>query len=252
MVLHIPSNHKSFVIHITISVKHPMVLALRVYDPYHPHTYFFSRKAGFTKDRMQRTLTITMPLSSKEVMLEVYDKNHSGKDRFILRDFNIELLDTPKVWAKPEQHRFMEFAMDFAKKAGYTKTGFFESPDSEYLFQYLPTITDAMGNELITPARTHRRMPRVQISKKLFNGYTVPIRVAILAHEGCHWFLNTRSQKVADLCGMKLYLDYGFPKIEAVYSVTKVFGGYPELVGERHIQRTKDVIDFITNYKPVS
>ena len=117
------------------------------------------------------------------------------------------------------------------------------------MFQYLPSITDAFGKELITPARTHRKMPRVQISQRMFKSYSIPIRVAILAHEGCHWFLNTRSQKTADLCGIKQYLDYGFPTIEAVYAVTKVFGQHPEVVGKSQIQRTKDVIAFIDKYR---
>ena len=92
-------------------------------------------------------------------------------------------------------------------------------------------------------------MPRVQISQRLFKSYTIPIRVAILAHEGCHWFLNTRSQTTADLCGMKQYLDYGFPTIEAVYAVTKVFGMNPEIVGASQVERTKDVINFIEKYR---
>ena len=88
-------------------------------------------------------------------------------------------------------------------------------------------------------------MPRVQISQRLFKTFTIPVRVAILSHEGCHWFLNSRSETTADLCGIRHYLDYGFPKIEAVYAATKIFSLHPELVGKFQVKRTKDIIQFI-------
>ncbi|MBL4574814.1 MAG: hypothetical protein JKY51_01775 [Opitutaceae bacterium] len=92
-------------------------------------------------------------------------------------------------------------------------------------------------------------MPRVQISHKAFKRFSIPVRVAILSHEGCHFFRNTRSEKVADLCGIKYYLDYGFPTIEAVYAATKVFLQHPESVAEPHVARTKDILNLIDNYK---
>ncbi|MCB0374451.1 MAG: hypothetical protein KDD04_00875 [Sinomicrobium sp.] len=92
-------------------------------------------------------------------------------------------------------------------------------------------------------------MPRVQLSKRLFKTFSIPVRVAILAHEGCHFFKNTRSEKQADLCGIKYYLDYGFPTIEAVYAATKVFKQHPHTIGKPHLIRTRDIMDFIDRYK---
>ncbi|WP_010520468.1 hypothetical protein [Aquimarina agarivorans] len=227
----------------------PFELGIRVYDPRYAHTFYFKRKARFQKARTRREFSIALPVSPEVLELEIFDKHAPADYAFKVHDFKIEKMEEQKLWATEEQHRFMEFAISFSQKAGYVKAGFFDSPNHEFLFQYLSKITDAFGNELITPARTHRKMPRVQISQSLFQGYTIPIRVAILAHEGCHWFLNTRSQKTADLCGIKNYLDYGFPTIEAVYAVTKVFGKHPELVGAAQVQRTKDVIEFIENYR---
>ena len=249
MVLPIPSNKQRFIIKLIVEALMPFELGIHVYDPRYANTFYFKRKALFKKAKIKRELHIALPLSPEVLELDIFDKHASDDYGFKVLDFQIEKMENQKFWATEEQHRFMEFAIGFSQKAGYITTGFFESPNHEFLFQYVNQITDTFGNELITPARTHRKMPRVQISKRLFQGYTIPVRVAILAHEGCHWFLNTRSQKTADLCGIKQYLDYGFPTIEAVYAVTKVFGKNPEIVDASHIQRTKDVIAFIENHK---
>ena len=249
MILPIPSNKQRFIIKLVVEALLPFELGIRVYDPRYKNTFYFKRKARFQKAKIKREFRIALPVSPEVLELDIFDKNAPDDYAFKVLDFQIEKMENQQVWATEEQHRFMEFAISFAQKAGYVPAGFFESPNHEFLFQYVNRITDAFGNELITPARTHRKMPRVQISQRLFQGYTVPIRVAILAHEGCHWFLNTRSQKTADLCGIKQYLDYGFPTIEAVYAVTKVFGKNPEMVGASQVQRTKDVVAFIENYK---
>ena len=249
MITTIPSNRERFQIKLTIKALMPFELGIRVYDPEHPNSYYFRRKAAFAKANSKREFVIALPVSPEVLEMEVFDKNHADDDAFEIVNVKIEKMPALAVWATDDQHRFLEFAIQFAQKAGYVPPGFYESTDNEFLFQYLDKITDPLGAELITPARTHRKMPRVQISQRLFKSYTIPIRVAILAHEGCHWFLNTRSQTTADLCGMKQYLDYGFPTIEAVYAVTKVFGKNPEMVGASQIERTKDVINFIENYR---
>ncbi|MEQ3656518.1 MAG: hypothetical protein ABNH00_11695 [Dokdonia sp.] len=249
MITTIPSNNERFKIKLTVLAKMPFQLGIRVFDPRYANSYYFRRKAAFAKANTKREFVIALPVSPEVLEMEVYDKNATEDDAFEIKNVTIEKMPAIAMWATDEQHRFLEFAIQFAQKAGYVPPGFYESPDHEFLFQYLSAITDPFGTELITPARTHRKMPRVQISQRLFKSYTIPIRVAILAHEGCHWFLNTRSQTTADLCGMKQYLDYGFPTIEAVYAVTKVFGKNPEMVGASQIERTEDVINFIENYR---
>jgi len=249
MIIPIPSNRERFLIKVSVEAHFPFELGIRVYDPRYPNTYYFKRKARFKKPKTKREFTISLPVSPDVLEAEFFDKNSKNDYAFKIHSFKVEKLATTQVWETEEQGRFMDFAISFAQKAGYVKPGFYDSSDNEFLFQYLSKITDPFGNELITPARTHREMPRVQISQRLFTSYTIPIRVAILAHEGCHWFLNTRSQKTADLCGIKQYLDYGFPTIEAVYAVTKVFGKNPEMVGASQVERTKDVVAFIQKYK---
>jgi len=248
MMIPIPTNKQRFIIHLRIRAKRPMELGIQAYDPRYRHTYYLRRKAWFTQESDEREFQLRFPVSSKKMELLIFDKNALDDRNFSVVGFEVKPMEDPPFWASESEHRFLRFAVGFAQKAGYTPTGYYDSPNGEFLFHYVASITDGSGKELITPARTHRLMPRVQISKRLFLGYSIPIRVAILAHEGCHWFLNTRSQKTADLCGIKKYLDYGFPKIEAVYAMTKIFGSYPELVGQAQLDRTLDVVRFIENY----
>ncbi|WP_027395129.1 hypothetical protein [Aquimarina latercula] len=248
MIIPIPSLRKRFTIAITVKVKRAMHVGFKVYDPLSPNTHYFRRKAYLERGQ-KRSIKIPLPVSPEELEMEVYDKKTGDDEGIDILDFKVIMMDEPKIWTTPEQQRFMEFAIQFAQKAGYVPSGFYDSPNNEFLFQYLPSIVDAFGKELITPARIHRKMPRVQISQRLFKTYTIPVRVAILAHEGCHWFLNTRSETTADLCGIRHYLDYGFPKIEAVYAATKIFSQHPELVGEIQVRRTKEIVQFINQYR---
>jgi len=246
MRIAIPAQYRRFRLRLLLKAHRPLSIGVQLYDPKHSHTDYLRRKAFIPEQG--RELVLSLPVSPRRLELQLYPKSGDRKGDFKLQDIQVEALPPQQLWASASQHRFLEFALGFAQKAGYSPTGFYDSPDQEFLFHYLPAITDPYGKELVTPARTHRLMPRVQISKRMFRGMSIPVRMVILLHEGCHWFLNTRSQKTADLCGLKQYLDYGFPKIEAVYAMTTIFGKTPDLVGSPQLKRTQDIIQFIENY----
>lgn len=254
MIQAIPTKYRPLTVRIEIMASAPATIGVYAYDPHHANTFYMKRKLAFSHEgikaigRQSRTISIALPVSPNLLMVEVFNKATGGDHGFKAKITGIEPLKTGEVWASQPRHRFMDFAIDFAKKAGYIKPGFYDSLDHEFLIQYLPTITDDQGNELITPARIHRHMPRVQLSRKVFRQFSVPVRVAILAHEACHYFLNTRSEITADTCGIKYYLESGFPKIEAQYAVTKVFAMHPESIGEAHIERAKNMMSFIDTF----
>ena len=213
---------------------------LRVSDPYYFRTDYLRRRIPFTK-RRNRVIEIPLPFSPRIVSLEVLG-------RVSIKDIRKELLPEKKVWAIPERHHFMELAEEFAKRAGYLPRGNYTTSDGRFRIEYLDKIRDENGMVLSTPARISRTTGRVQIAKEQFKTFSIPVRLAILAHEGCHYFLGTRSEERADLCGMKWYLDSGYPKIEAVYAATKVFRHFPEIVGPDEVERTRTLIEFIKNH----
>ena len=228
-----------------MSARHPVVLGIAVYDPLRPHTHYLRRKAPV--DAL-REIHLQLPVTPANLLVSLYDKNSPTDESFRVEKFKVSSMEEPSVWATPERHRFMDFAIRFAQKAGFADPGFYHSNGYEYLIHYLPIITGDDGKELVTPARIHRRMPRVQLSQRLFKQFSVPVRVAILAHEGCHYFNDTRSEKEADLCGIRYYLDFGFPTIEGIYAATQVFLRHPDTVGQTHVRRAHEIGEFIEQY----
>ena len=248
MRIPIPSNRQSFVLEVTIQATSDCLLGLLLSDHRHDYSHYFRRKVSLLKAE-KRTIEIRMPVSPANGILDIYNKQTGDSRGFKLLNLAVKPLPLPAVWQSPERKRFARFAIDFAQKAGYLKAGFFDSPGHEFLIQYLPQITDQWGRKLPTPARINRQFPRIQVSAAQFRGYTIPVRIFILFHEGCHYFLNTRSQTKADLCGLRQYLDLGFPRIEAIYATTQVFNESDRQVSASTVQRTKDIIDFIRNYQ---
>jgi hypothetical protein len=146
-------------------------------------------------------------------------------------------------------HRFVSFAGDFACKAGFLSPGIYDSKDGDFLIQYLPIIEGDDGQPLVTPARTNRKTGRIQIAQPAFASFTIPVRLIVLFHERYHFQIPTRLEKPADLNALRLYLDLGFPKTEAVYATTKIFMAHPDSVGPAHAKRVKDNIQFIDQYE---
>ncbi|PHN01125.1 hypothetical protein [Flavilitoribacter nigricans] len=254
MVIPIPVKEKRFCIKLSIRAHYPLSLGLAVFDPNRPNTFYFKRKVSFKPESFTdgaaiRHLSIPMPISSKHLNLALFEKGNEKDMGFDLIDFQLEKLEKKDVWASSERHRFMDFAIRFAQKAGYLPPNYYPSPKQEFLIHYQPSIRDVFGKQLVTPARIHRQMPYIQVSRSQFQQFSIPVRIAILAHEGCHYFNNTRSEKEADLCGLRYYLDVGFPSIEAVYAITKVFRFFDVPLEQQHLQRAKDIIDFISHYQ---
>lgn len=254
MVIPIPSHSNRFRIKVGVRAYDPLSLGVRCYDPTRPNTDYIRRKVPFKESSFEnrktvyREFTLPFPISPETLAVELYDKASGYDDGFSLEKFEVEKIEPAEVWAEPAMHRFINFAQDFAEKAGYVPAGVYDDPEGEFLIQYMPTITDVYGYPLVTPARTNRKSGRIQVSQEEFVNYTIPIRIVVLFHERYHFEIPTRLEKPADLHGLRLYLDLGFPRTEAVYATTKIFLNHPDTVGIAHRNRVRDVVEFINDY----
>jgi hypothetical protein len=117
-----------------------------------------------------------------------------------------------------------------------------------FRIDYLDDITDENGRSLRTPARISRSEGIIQVSKKKFETYTIPMRMAILLHEFSHYYLNTdmANETEADLNGLIIYLGLGYPRIDAYNVFTQVFMTTPNEINEN---RMKIIDDFIQNFE---
>ena len=252
MIIPIPSKNRRFRILVGIKVYRPMELIIKASDMKHSYSCYFRRKVVFNhlkSGKEFREIIIPMPISPEMLSVEISERYSGKDDHFEVVKFEVEPMPTSEVWAQPEIHDFIEFAQTFAQKAGYVKPGFYDSEDQKFLIQYLSVIKDQYNNRLVTPARTNRMTGRIQVSKEMFKKFTIPIRFFILLHERQHFQIPTRQEKPADLAALQLYLDLGFPKIEAIYATTKVFRLHSDSLGYQHIQRARDIDQFIRNHQ---
>jgi hypothetical protein len=110
------------------------------------------------------------------------------------------------------------------------------------------TLYDENGKSMKTPARISRSYGIIEVSKKKFEGYTVPVRMAILLHEFSHYYLNTdmANETEADLNGLLIYLGLGYPRVDAYNVFTQVFVTSPTEINK---DRMKIIDDFIKNFE---
>ena len=130
MVIPIPSNRSRFIIKLTITAFYPLVLGIKAFDPHKANSHYFRRKVSFKpeqfrKGEVQRQIQIPIPVSPQVMGLEIVDKRYGDDDGFKVDDFEIEKMPPAEVWATPERHRFMDFAIKFAQKAGHVPPGYY-------------------------------------------------------------------------------------------------------------------------------
>jgi hypothetical protein len=146
---------------------------------------------------------------------------------------------------------FIKFAEEFAGKASYSSAGgsMYVSDDGKYRILYLDKIVDrGTGRVLKTPARISRTTGQIEISKHHFKQYTVPMRMAILLHEFSHFYLNDNSadEIEADLNALAMYLEKGYPTVDAYNVFTQVFADSPTDLNKA---RYKRIDEFIKRYR---
>ena len=106
----------------------------------------------------------------------------------------------------------------------------FASKNKEFKIKYYPVIKDYMsGNVLNTPARIGHKTGIIEVSKRKFDAYTIPMRMIILLHEFSHKYKNPTmgleiSNEIgADINALYIYLGLGFSKIDAIHVFANVF-----------------------------
>jgi hypothetical protein len=253
MRIPIPCHKQPFRLTIGVRVKHPTSLMLVALDGDHSKTHYANRRLNFelldmTNRGAYKEVRIPFPLSPEFMMFQLWDQNDPETRTFHLEKLEVEALEPRNLWEHQDIHRFINFASWFSQRAGYLPTGVYDSPDQRFLIDYLPVIRDDSGKALVTPARTNRKTGRIQASKQHLEQLSVPIRWFILMHERKHFQLPTRVEKVADLTALQVFLDFGFPKIEAIYAATLAMNAHTPIALEAKTERLKDIHGFVDRY----
>lgn len=230
----------------------PTKLHLLVYDAKDSKRKFTQRYKTVTGNE---TLYVRMPLSPDVAVVEVYaDRGGIAKKQ----DDSFEIV---KVYKKGLERRFdvndignakIRSFVKFAQKFSFNVQNLepeevYKSDDGRYFIDLKQTIKDGQGKVLTTPARIGRRTGIIQVSKKQFTDFTIPMRMAILLHEFSHFYLNEKmdDEMEADLNGLLIYLGLGYPRIEAYQAFLETFKNAPSKLNKnRYDMINKFINDF--------
>lgn len=258
MNIKVNTAREQLCLEITVQTYQPSRIRLKVYDYERPKTVFTDR---FKDIAGKQVFYVRMPISSKNVVVSVY--NEANGNLRANQDKSFELLDIDKI---PLQKRmnikvlndvrtraFIDFAQRFAYNASYLKGDqVYVSPIYDFTIEYKngKLTSGRTGKQLATPARINKTDANIQVSKALFDDYTVPMRMAILLHEYAHFYMNRDidNEREADRNGLLLYLALGYPRIEGLEAYLEVFMDTPSMQNkDRYDRLNKFIGDFENN-----
>lgn len=252
----IRTNNEQMAVTINVVANEDCTICIDAYDFDNPKTYFLTREK---KMKGSFTFEIMLPISPKTLVVSVYNKANGNQALGIDKSFSVDPLKIRRKrlptklnrvnWGKYNLRPFIDLATGLSYNLNYMEPGLYKSSDGTYLIELLPTITDGQGGqELNTPARINKGSGKIQVSKKAFDTYTVPQRMAILFHEVSHFYVNQNpdDESEADLNGLTMYLALGFQRIEAYDAFIGVFMGAPTEANKKRY----DIIDkFIKDWE---
>jgi len=226
-------NHKPCTIQVDIETFEPQKLWIKVSDAQQEHTYYTKR---YAKINGKQTFFIRLPQSPKIADLIIYNDISKDlnlqDDTFKINNVQIVPLKKTPLNLSKQTISFIRFAQEFCEMAGVleasNKGEVYISDNGKFRIDYFDEIRNELtGNVISTPARISQISGRIEVSKKAFISYSVPMRMAILLHEFSHFYINKNPQSEiqADLNGMKLYLAIGYPRIDAYNVFLNVFKG---------------------------
>lgn len=253
MKFRINSRYEQMTLAVSVRVANPTKVRIKVYDAEKPKTVFTNRYK--TIDSFFKFF-VRLPLTPKTLIVELSDDANGGDISNRVKVTNIEKLGLQKRMDEVDINSysvmcFVDFAQKFSFNASYLQPNNYVSDECGYKIEYLPTIIDKNGRELKTPARISKTTGRIQVSKKAFDSYTVPMRMAILLHEFSHFYLNENidDEVEADLNGLLIYLGLGYPRIDGYEAFITVFEETPSQQNKNRFEIINKFIHDFENKK---
>jgi len=259
MRLLLPLNRVPIALVLGIRTRKPEKMVVQVSNNTKSNTNYISRE--FTIDGY-RELNLNLPQSPKAALIRIYNTNvgdlEAKQDNsFVIEKLDDESLEQCPVRMKKDTQSFVEFAQLFSENAsqlsaGTKKPSIYRSNDGKFQFDYYNQIFDKRTSSYVTtPARIGHTSGVIDVSKKDFINYTVPMRMIILLHEYSHKYLNPEINKPiayetgADINALNIYLSLGYPPTEAYYAFLHVF---KDANNEDNAKRMVIIDDFIKKF----
>ena len=212
------TNKKSLIIRMPISAKSKVSVFIVGYDPYSPKTEYFNRRIEVDGPD---TVYFYCPQTPNRLSIIAWT---SEKGKFKIGPITTEPLKRD-LSVLGKQRKDVEFIETFSRRVGRLPARrFYYHKGANFKIELLPVIRRDNGTKHSTPARIHVSKPLIQVSKQHFDKMSIPQRVAILAHEYSHNFVNRDqdSEFEADSNMVDLYEGLGYGKLEAVYAFANI------------------------------
>jgi hypothetical protein len=254
MNFRIQTKYDEMCLCLKIAVKMPTKVRIKICDETKDKIVFTNR----TKQvKSEETFYIRMPITSESVILSVYDDKLGNLPKDQEKNISIVSCDKQPLEKRMDVvdisnksiSEFVNFAQRFCFNASYLGTGkSYQSDNGEYVIEYIDVITNKDGKALTTPARISKSTGRIQVAKKYIDGYTIPMRFAILCHEFSHYYVNDDmdNESEADINGLLIYLGLGYPRIEGYEAFYTVFMDAPSEGNKKRFER---IDNFIRNFE---
>ncbi len=249
------SNRKPCTVVIKVQTGRSQKIILKVRDAYKKNSYYTNRWAHI---KGKGVFYVRMPQSPAKGIIEIYNAKNGNLKKGQDKSFRVTSLQVGKVKTKlnplrsgnKQLNNFVRFAQEFSERAPIISAGnsVYQSDDGQFRIDYLDVIRSSKdGKPMATPARISQNRGIIEVSKKYFMKYTIPMRMAILLHEYSHFYLNQKMEDEieADLNAMLVYLSLGYPRIEAHEAFLEVFKGSPS---NQNVVRYQTLKNFITSY----
>jgi hypothetical protein len=254
MNLRLDTRYEEMCLLVKVEVTMPTKVRIKIFDEQKPKIVFTDR---YKTINSSFTFQVNMPITSKSIIISVYDDKKGNTRQDQEKNIRVVAVDKTPLQKRidvvdihnPTIAYFVDFAQRFCYNAPYLEANkSYQSDNGGFMIEYLPSIIDNKGRELTTPARISRLTGRIQVSKKQFEKFTVPMRFAILCHEFSHFYVNEdmTDETEADINGLLIYLGLGYPRIEALEAFYEVFDNYPS---EENKRRSDKIRNFIDNFE---
>jgi hypothetical protein len=230
MVKDINTDNYPCTLMVSIETTEPTKIWIKVCDAKATKTFYSKR---YSKVDGEQDFYIGMPQSPYKARLVVYKDGESPLDNNGYEVIGVDILPLQSTKFLPigrKTSSFIKFAQEFSQEASYidaSKTGIpYYSDNGKFRIDYFDVVRSRKnGKPLSTPARISQLNGKIEVSKKDFFRYSIPMRMAILLHEYCHFYVNKNpsSEVESDLNALKIYLSMGYPRIDAYNVFLNVF-----------------------------
>lgn len=238
------TGNKPLTIRLHVETSSPQSMRIMAFDRSRPNTYYINRGGDVKKERV---FDIPMPQTPDRLEVVVFNKANgivANDSTFKVKKMEVIGLQKWQIWLKKHDREFIDFAQEFSEKIGDSPTGVYTSDTGRFKIKYFDVIRNKKGNAISTPARISNKNGTIEVSRKDFIKYNIPMRMMILFHEYCHFYVNEKqsSEIQADVNGLYMYLGLGYPRVEAHRAFLTVFSGADTKQNDDRYKVIKDYI----------